>query len=249
MIKLLKPFPLIDKKNNIIMDWSAKAGCTTAVKMFFKHLGILEKALEYDPWIHEYRIKIFSLENPVGIKDLENKSYYKFKVVRNPFARTVSSYIHAMKYTYEKNKIMSILKKKSNNISFSEFVKYLENIDITNCNIHHRQQKRSVENYYKFNSICKIENIKNNIKLINNQLGTTFDINDILSSRHHIRTNNKIKYNVSCKKWSIIRNNIPNYIYFYNPQLIERVKKIYIEDIKEYNYSYKNFVNFYTHKE
>ena len=41
---------------NILIDWTPKSGCTTVCKMIFKYLGILDEALKYSKWIHDYRM-------------------------------------------------------------------------------------------------------------------------------------------------------------------------------------------------
>lgn len=76
---------LIDRDRGVIMDFSEKSGCTIGTKMFFRHMNILDKALNFSPWIHDYRIHRFYNDNPISIEDLKNDSFYKFKIVRNPF--------------------------------------------------------------------------------------------------------------------------------------------------------------------
>ncbi|MBU0577413.1 sulfotransferase family protein [Patescibacteria group bacterium] len=245
-IKALK-----DSKNKIIMDWNAKAGCTVCVKMFFRNMGILQKALDYSAstknrkWVHDYR-PIFYKSNGVTKEDLEDPSYFKFKVARNPYSRVISSYIFAMKGQYVDEEIMKVLKLKTKDISFSQFITYLSKIDLETCNQHHELQKKRYEKESSpFDYIAKLENIDEEIKNINKLAGTHFSL-DGLSSTHHASTNNDIQKNVSNEPWSKIKDQIPNYKYFYNPELIKKVGRIYKEDIEEYGYSFDDFIKTYS---
>ena len=39
------PQPIVDRRNKIVLLWSAKAGSVFAIKWMFKHMGLLEEAL------------------------------------------------------------------------------------------------------------------------------------------------------------------------------------------------------------
>ena len=238
---------LIDRKNKIIIDWSAKAGCTGVIEMFFRHMGILREhckesdgSLHYGPWVHHYRENTFSKNknNRVTEKDLMRADYFKIKFVRNPYSRVVSSYIHAMKYGYENENIMKILKINKSDISFNQFVNYLQNIDIRNSNIHHRLQKKRYEYSIPnvFNFIVKIEKMKEDIKTLNKIGNFNFDTTD-LSSIHHIKKQS-IEGEVCSKPWSEIKDSIPHYGRFYNADLIRKVYEVYKDDITTYKYSF-----------
>ena len=64
---------------------------------------------------------VFQLEFPIHKEDLFNQDFYRFKVVRNPYSRVVSSYIHTMKWPEMHPPIKNVLKKRSANISFNQF--------------------------------------------------------------------------------------------------------------------------------
>ena len=93
-------FPLIDLQRRFLIDWSAKSAATVVAKMFFNHLGLLEEALQYSDWIHDYREDIY---NP-AIKSVDlqkcflDSTFVKIKFVRNPYSRAVSSYIHCLRF-------------------------------------------------------------------------------------------------------------------------------------------------------
>jgi hypothetical protein len=91
---------LLDEKRRVVMDWTPKAACTKAVEMFWIQMGI-SRGVYYpnSAFIHNYRNRMYfySKCGHVGNDMLTIKQYYKFKVVRNPYNRAVSSFLHSMK--------------------------------------------------------------------------------------------------------------------------------------------------------
>jgi len=80
----------------IIMDWSPKAACSVMVAMFFDSMDIRQD-INYTGFIHRYRGEVFYPRyGHVTMEELLDTSWYKFKVVRNPYARMVSSHMHVV---------------------------------------------------------------------------------------------------------------------------------------------------------
>jgi len=234
---------LIDRDRKVIMDWSPKTGCTIAVKMFFRNMGLLEKALEFDDWIHEYRMHVYQLEYPIYKEDLENPEFYKFKVVRNPYSRAVSSYIHTMRWPEMHAPIQNVMKRRNANISFNQFLDFLSRIDLDSCDPHYRLQKKEFEGKIKncFQEIVKLENLEEGIKRVNKAGNFGFDLTG-LSSSHHIDKNENLKGEFMNKRWRSIKSSIPSYKHFYNTETLDKVGKLYKEDLEEYNYNYEETI-------
>lgn len=226
------------------MDWSAKAGCTISVRMFFQNMNLLEEALQYSFWIHNYRNDVFYKKYKTTWEDLSDDSYYKFKVVRNPFARAVSSYIHAMKHDYEDIKLKIFFNTQSKDISFRQFVEYVHHLIINRCNVHHRLQKEWFEDEISFNKICKLENLDEDIAVVNTDANVNLIITDKYS-HHHVKKKDISSGNVSEKMWSQLSGNIPSYKCFYANDLIDKVAEIYRDDLSTYHYSYDDFLSSY----
>ena len=235
---------LIDRDKKIIMDWSAKTGCTVAVKLFFRHMGLLEDALSYHLWVHEYRMKVFNLQHHIYIEDLKNPEFYKFKIVRNPYARVVSSYIHMMRHPIMQRPLKRKLLTFSADVSFRQFVKFLGKIDLSywDCDPHYSLQKKFYESEISFDRIIKLENLIPEIDQLNRDKNFNFDLTG-LTSDHHINKNDGIKTNISSKKWSEIADNIPNYEFFYTDELIKKVGELYKADIEAYKYTYQDMLD------
>lgn len=229
---------LFDPVNKVVMDWSPKVGCTILTKMFFRQMGILEKALEYHSWIHEYRMHVFSKESPTRLNDILNQENFTFKVVRNPYKRAVSAYIHTMKKSVMHQPVAGILKRKDANISFEQFVELLSKSDLTTCDPHYALQKKYFEFDHPgcFRKIVHLENLEAGIKEVNDEGRQNFDLTG-LSSHHHAEITEGEFKNAHLQRWSELSDRIPPHMQFYNAELTERVYHLYKADFNDYGYS------------
>ena len=94
MLELLEQrTPLFDADFPLIFLWSEKSGCTTLVKWFFDQLGLLDDALEYSGWVHDYENQVFRASGGYLI-DLESalrkRDKTVVKLVRDPYQRSLS---------------------------------------------------------------------------------------------------------------------------------------------------------------
>ena len=90
-----RPLPLYSDRLDVAVLWNAKAGCTFAVKWLFYHEGILDEALAYSPWVHEYRQQVYCRRPGYAdkVRRIPALGPRAIKFVRNPFDRAVSSYL------------------------------------------------------------------------------------------------------------------------------------------------------------
>src|SRR5680860_1065626 len=150
-----RPRPILDSQHQLMLFWSAKAGCTFAVKWMLDHMGLLQEALAHHQWVHKFRVaKLYAgLAHKSSVRDFLDSfdGYRAIKIARNPYKRAVSSYIHAARFGYEDARISDFLSRpveKHGGFSFREFVTYLETIDLCACNVHHRVQVHPLERYF-----------------------------------------------------------------------------------------------------
>lgn len=94
--------PLYRSGFPVAVCWSAKAGCTTVLKWFLHHAGLLDAALLYAPWPHTYRMQV--LMHPISEYvatcklALQRGDVDVVKVVRDPARRAVSAYLHLLRW-------------------------------------------------------------------------------------------------------------------------------------------------------
>src|SRR4030095_11831493 len=157
MLKLLDtaPRPIVDSRNKIVLLWSAKAGSTFVVKWMFEHMGVLAEALRYDRSVHRYRVEVLYTndQHKASINDFcqSPSSYRIVKVVRQPFKRAVSSYLHAVGSGQKNPHKLSFFDeegKPTQRFSFREFLRQLETLGLTKGNIHYRLQTHPLERHF-----------------------------------------------------------------------------------------------------
>lgn len=242
------PRPVINFNKKLAVFFAAKSGCTFVVKWFFNQIDHLAAALDFSPAIHDYRWNVY-LKSDQFSKSQNNfidnygKGYLKIKVVRNPFERAVSSYMHFLHLIEKQNPaIKNDFKIGYDKLSYSffEFLELLKNININRCDIHWRQQFQIVERKLKFDHVIRLKNSKQELLNLEDsyELKNTLNIDKMALSDHHsIKSNENSEEFCGHKIFSVkIKQNRPSYKCFYNYELEESVRKIYALDFEKYNF-------------
>lgn len=232
---------LIIKDNKLLVDWREKSGCTTIVNVFFDYLNILEESKKLYKWVHKYRVhhyyKKFGYVDSIKISHGEYKDYRRIKFVRNPYSRAVSSYLHLM--NNKKNYIRHNQNYNIGDWSFYEFLKFVEKNKYSGS--HWSPQIRNIEikieNFY--DDIIKIEDFSKKVNYVNNKYNLKLKYNK--ESGHHRKKNVNNTNFVGHSNYSILKKNIPKYIFFYNSRIRKLVEEIYKDDLKYYNYTFTDF--------
>ena len=240
--------PLYDANRKIALMWSAKAGCTTAIKWFFNLMGFLDMGLYYHPWIHVFRNQVYykSRNFEKNILDILNGEYVLIKVVRNPYTRAVSSYVHAMKHKHEHKRIPRSLaiRKPQDSYTFREFVKHLKVSGVESCEQHHRQQIHPLElmGLVEIDHLVKVENFEEDLRKVERELGIPpCDFSKLNTSSHHTkRIHDPLGECVADKRFSIDKKargvELPAYEMFYTQDIANDVYTVYQKDFEAYNY-------------
>ena len=241
--------PIYDADRKLVLMWSAKAGCTTAIKWFFQMMGLLDAALYYHPWIHVFRNQVYykSQGFKKNVADILKGDYTFIKVVRDPFPRAVSSYVHVMKHKHEhKGLRKAIAKRKANDsYSFREFVKYLQITGVEHCEIHHRQQIHPLElkGLVEVDYLVKVESFEEDIRNVEKSLGIpASDFAKLSKSSHHTkRIQSPLGESVADIRFYIDkkarRPELPVYEMFYTHEIVDAVYDVYRKDFEAYNYA------------
>jgi len=128
---------------------------------------------------------------------------------------------------------------RSKNLSFEEFVGFLERVALIHNDIHHRRQSKPIERRMPefFDSIVKLESFAEDVAELNTLSGADLNV-DGLSSSHHAEKINTDVSGAEKLRWNDIKDHIPEYHNFYSAPIRKRVEKVYREDIDRYQYSF-----------
>lgn len=243
---------MVDYKRKILMSWTPKAGCTQAVLMFLDDMGFKE-GVDFRGWPHDFRPAFAERCGRVSPCAYFDKDYYRFKIVRNPYDRAVSSFLHVMhsKIVPEHHLISSIpgIQRKGQ-ITFKDFLTYIETNSKTPLAIdlkdgsHVRKQCYDFEYYgwlrgkHNYNRIVKLENFEADIAKVNEESGAHFKTN--FTSQHYAKRVEENFYvgNISFEVMIKLHEIPKNYGLFYDNQDVDRVFRLFFPDILVYNYTY-----------
>lgn len=253
--------PLYNKNFPLILFWSQKSGCTIFVKWFFFQLGLLDRALQYNPWVHYYREQIYEQqknykENLVEEILLSRKD--TIKLVRNPYYRAISSFIALSRNVLLRNKRQQEWKKIKKclynckryndeklleNISFKQFLYYLKKngAKIGLVDGHRAQQYINNEETYVSNYI-HLENFNSYIHEIEGKYELLDSPETILTSKHHqahkMRKQGHYAEKIITEE-IFSKNFLPTYDSFYDRETTELVNEIFKKDFEVYGYEKK----------
>ena len=234
---------------DIVVMWSPKAACTTAITWAFQHNGLLEEALGFSHWIHRYRLRHYQkTERYLGrLRHLRQHSRYVVKIVRNPFERAVSSFVHAYRHDYEDFALREMLGRpidRHQRFSFREFVDLLERSNLNRCNPHHRLQSTPLERHILFGlKPHRTIKIEDGLERALSEIEHTFNLpatdftNPVFRSGHH--TSRAASSELAADRRDLWGPVLPPAAAFYDDALIARVARLYAEDFQRYGYDVK----------
>ena len=134
--------PILHKKLPFGILWTAKSGCTFLWAWFFFQLNRTQYKRIPIHQIRRCHYDTKAFQNAVAT----DKKWYK--VVRNPFDRATSSYIHACRHKYDDAGISKFLGEPPENIdkkgfTFRQYITYLR--DCKDTNIHGHPQNSPLD--------------------------------------------------------------------------------------------------------
>jgi hypothetical protein len=243
---------LVNPKKKILMEISPKSSCTNAVVMFFDNMGY-KFGEHYTGWPHDFRFNYYfpecSVVTPCMFSD---PSWTRFKVVRNPFTRAVSSYIHCMRKDLLLNSLFKGNATEQDLFTFEDFAYWISILHSRDAlfslaGAHFKVQAMSYEmEYFRqnnhqslFHIIVKAEDAEPAIERLNKLTNETFNWNLEGSEHNIVNKTNVIQHYVGNLTWAEIKDRIPSdYHFFYNQYSRRHVKEVYHWDLHLYNYSY-----------
>jgi len=176
---------LIDRDSKVCMGWTARAACTFAVSIFLESVGLLDEALAFNPFVHEYREHKMDRGFVASAKDCTGPGVTSFKIVRNPFARATSSFGHQMDTEFSHNsQIYQAMASAMGEwdlrkVSFLQWLRAVKKVTFHSLDIHSRPQATTPERdgHVVFDSVCKLEDdLEACLDAVNSRTGTNFSV-------------------------------------------------------------------------
>ncbi len=229
-MKYNKPIHHGLKANNVILWVAEKANCTAICHMFFESIGLLDVALQYSSWIHDYRWNVYIKQNMTMLNDLKDEKFIRIKFVRSPYDRAVSSYLHVRK----------------RNQSFLDFLKRLSGKDLERYgsieNPHVQTQYFREEKQFQWNEIIRVENYCDEVNRINEKYSLNLKCDHV--SKHWRKNKSIPPSGIFVGDNARVSAKDINYIDFYNDQTRKLVEEIYSVDLANFGYTYEEFVEY-----
>ncbi|MDT9027452.1 sulfotransferase family 2 domain-containing protein [Rossellomorea yichunensis] len=241
LVKEADPLPLYKKEFPLIFFWSPKSGCTSIIKWFFFQNGLLQKATNYNPWIHYFRMEVYQKQNGYRTElknELLNGKKDTYKLVRNPYARAVSSFLATV---YNEAIMKGVAPNINDGLSFKQFLYQVKKIGVSRdlINMHIAQQYGEGEELIVQNYL-KIEDFERSIRNIESKYGLIqSNLSDIIKSPHHLSskmTNKGLFADVIITKSSSIEA-LPMYDSFYDKETKDLVRELFKKDFDAYGYN------------
>lgn len=239
----IKTLPLILPDKKICLFVNEKAGCTFATKWFFFQQGILDEALAYNEWIHRYRYDVYYKSDHYRSSFLSifSNNFTRIKLVRSPYQRAVSSYIHAIRTKYANRELAEFLGRVidiDNTFSFEEYLAYLEQTGVRKCNPHHRIQaeKTELSGTLKIDRLIRLEDSMPEFRRLEDEFGLlASDLTSLSQSIHHRKRVDDEEF-CGDRKFIQRERNFSQFQSFYNEKLKQKVANLYACDFKLYGY-------------
>lgn len=233
----------------LILFWSQKSGCTSLAHWFFYQINLFKQAIKYNSFIHNYENEIYKNSSDYFIdlaKALYSKEKDTYKIVRNPYARTVSSFFSLIAPRYINNPawkpIRSFYYGNDNcnkPISFKIFLYYLkaQMADLEQIDPHYLQQYVQGEEEFVTNYIY-LEKFSTEIRNLEKayQLKTS-PLQILTRAWHHQKDRNIFKGNFAdADITDPLFPRLPTYDSFYDCETIQLVQDIFNKDFTTYKY-------------
>ncbi|WHX69614.1 sulfotransferase family 2 domain-containing protein [Peribacillus frigoritolerans] len=227
--------------------WTPKSGCTTYNKWVFLKIGLFEKVLQdTEGDVHRYRDFVYRKEPDYtqGLtKNLLEAKKDIHKLVRNPYKRAVSSFLHTICSEWLICKFDSDINK---GLSFKKFLNHLKSLGPNINTIERHIAPQYIDGEEQFiTKYIQLENFNNHITEIEKTYGLLKTPHSQISkSFHHFseRMVQKGEYAEAILTVEIFAGRLPTYESFYNKETKELVKVIFAKDFEIYGYDKDNII-------
>jgi len=243
------PRPLIHPDARLLVIHSEKAASTNVFIWYLHQLGHAKAARDFHNWPHYYMNHVlYSSELYRGAYDLDFATFTVARVVRDPAERAASGFRHALRHGFANAAIARRLGYRdiaSRGLSFSMFLDFLEQLDLTTCNPHFSVQRHPIEDRLPVHHLINVttENLFDRLNEVEAAVG--LPRSDMAADpwvqfmRHHHRPAKTLDdaddlYTRPLTQQQANRGPWPRYEALLTPEARERIARLYAADIKAY---------------
>jgi len=242
----------------LVLLFSEKAGCTSLTKWFLFHIGKLEEATAFHPWVHRYRKAVFCRQPGYEWQSLRLLVFRKkpiVKLVRNPYDRAVSSFLATLGGARGRDgetwagKLIAAArahagKPAASALSFDDFLGYLattgtgrDKLDKHVARQHMAGEERRVDR------IIKLERFAEEIRSLEAEFNlASSPLELITSSRHHRSAARPATAtagpaaHLEITPEQVRKGEVPAYDAFYTAETRRLVRSCFAADFEAYGY-------------
>lgn len=252
--------PLHGAEFPLVLLLTEKAGCTSLTKWFLFHVGKLDEATRYHPWVHRYRLNVLYQQPGYywqALRLLVFPSKPVIKLVRNPYDRAVSSYLSTLSNAHGSNArswaidLVAAIRAHAGKppapvpaMSFRDFVRFLavNGTERSDVNCHVACQYMAGEEA-RLDRIIKLERFVEEIRRLEAEFKLPESPLDRITKSGHHRTRDRLEDPVSAVGPDLeftsqqIRNgNSPLYEAMYDDETRRLVRECFAADFRAYGY-------------
>jgi hypothetical protein len=253
---------MVDPVRKIMLSFTPKAGCTEIVESFLMSVNIY-RGRDYPVFPrtapHDFRISNYSGmvpnpgENPCMLTSPE---WYRFKMVRNPYSRAVSSYLHIMATLLNKRVFGDNYMKVSFKQHLERMLRGIKAGKPVNTGGHAGSQSLPFELQFPlFHRVIRLEDVAIELPIVNRESGSNFSLHPFLD---HTFFNNSVVVEAesafkksSCdahfvgtltyEEYTRVAKDVGgklDYSCFYDFAILRLVQQVYEDDIVLYGYEF-----------
>lgn len=211
----------------VVLLWTERSGCTCSIKEILYHMGLLNDAISYHHWIHQYRSEQFLRHAKyMSMKQIRQNKYTVIKTIINPYSRAVS--IFHMKIPGRSDETFRQWIKKLAHGGFGKMKK----CEASHSRKQYTQGEKDIVTHY-----LKIDK-GNEVNFIASDGSEHTFCPYRFTSSHHAKKIDCTDF-VGDKLRSEIQGKIPkSYKCFYDDEIRSWVEKVYADDILNYGYHF-----------
>jgi hypothetical protein len=218
----------VDKLNKLCFTFSPRGGCSISFQCYLDLLGLLKDGLEYNSFIHIYRVEVFNKNvETIPINNLITQGYLFIKFIINPYIRAVSIF----------------RAQTSHNLSFRTYLKQLINNETYyfNDNDKYHLHKQYIDGEEQIiNKYIRIDKYETHTIRLDNGNYYSIDVNKY-TSIHHGKKTSSTSFCGDINKDEINEKLPCSYKFFYDDEIKLLVEKYYKDDIEKYKFSFDDF--------